>query len=153
MGVAFTVNSKESLASAHKWLDENFETFKYSKYNVRNGEDRSIDQNALFHVWCTEYAAHLLNKDKKQINPGELNGMKRTIKKRFYNEHGYSWMIETLVDPFSGYKKKDFTSSASWLWNEMFEVLTWVQIKAMGDGLVLESKGRFKTLQAEQNAA
>ena len=49
----------------------------------RIGKDRSLDQNALFHVWCTEYAAHLLNKGPKQVTKGELAGMKRIVKKKF----------------------------------------------------------------------
>lgn len=153
MGESFTVNSEQSLKFFISWATNNFHHHKFSTYGVRHGADRSIDQNALLHVWCTEYAAHLLSKNKKDVSRGELNGMKRTAKRHFYNEHGYDWMVEIVVDPFTGNSKKDFTSSADWKTPEMFEFLTWLQLKAMNDGLLLESKGKFRKLQEQQNAA
>ena len=60
-------------------------------------------------------------------------------------------MIHEVVNPRNGDTKKDYTSSARWLRGEMFLVLTWMQMIAAEDGLILEAKGQFSKLQREHN--
>lgn len=113
----------------------------------RIGKDRSLSANALFHVWVTEYVAHLLKKDKKSVNKGEMAGMKRIIKQRFNATHPNNFMVHDVVDPFSGNTKRDYTSSADWKTGEMFMVMEWLQLHAADDGLILESIGQYEKLQ------
>ena len=153
MSEGFTVNSKHTLTCAIKWLTDNFEQHKYSTYSVRHGADRSLDQNALFHVWALEYGCFLA-----KIHPKGLESLtkeaiieqtKRAAKRRFYSEFRYSWLVIKLKDPFTGDEKKDFRSSRKYKTAEMFEFLTWLQATATNDGCPLESKGKFDKLQRE----
>jgi len=117
----------------------------------RIGKDRSLDQNALFHVWCTEYAAHLLKKDKRSISKGELAGMKRVVKQRFNAMNPNNFMVHDIVEPFSGHSRKDFTSSKDWKVGEAFMVMEWLQLHAANDGLILESLGQYDKLKRKAN--
>lgn len=151
-GESWPINSATSLKAFLADVERQYCEHKYITYSApRIGADRSLDQNALFHVWCTEYAAHLLTKHKKSVTAGELEGMKRIAKKRFYQHSGHTWLIHDMVNPFTGESKKDYTSSKSWKRGEMFVVLTWLQNVAAEDGMVLESKGQFSKLQREHN--
>lgn len=137
---AFIVNARE-LFEKHRYLT-------WTKPRI--GPDRSLDQNALFHVWATEYAAHLLNCTKQEVTKAVLAGMKRTIKKRYYGEFGFDFMVHEIVNPFTGEKKKDFTSSKDWKRGEMYHVLTWLQMLAANDGLILEAKGEYAKLKRQE---
>lgn len=117
----------------------------------RIGKDRSLSANSLFHVWATEYAAHLLKKDKKSVSKGELAGMKRIIKKRFNADHPNVFMVHEVVDPFTGNSKKDYTSSADWKVGGLFMVMEWLQLHAANDGLILESIGQYEKLKRKSN--
>lgn len=150
-GEGFTVNSKQTLDFAIKWITDNFEKHKYSTYSVRHGESRSLNQNALFHVWCTEYAAFALKKHKTEVSEGEREGVKRYFKRVAYNENAWPWLIVELLNIETGQKKKDFRSSGSYKAPEMFQFLTWIQAYCMDRGCLLESKGEFKHKQQQQN--
>lgn len=129
-----------------------YQEHKYITFDSpRIGKDRSLDQNSLFHVWATEYAASLLTKSKKQVTKGELAGMKRMIKKRFNAIYPNNFMIHDVIDPFSGASKKDYTSSKSWKTGEMFMVMEWLQMHAANDGVILESTGQYEKLQRKAN--
>lgn len=151
MSEHWIVNSDITKRAFFAHVDKLYDEFKYLTFAWRIGPDRSLDQNALFHVWLTEYIAFKLGIDKKQVTKAEVAGIKRTLKKLFYIETSYSWMIHTITDYSTGRTKKDFTSSADWGRGEMFEFLAWMQMLAANDGCVLEAKGQFKKLQAEQN--
>jgi hypothetical protein len=112
----------------------------------RIGKDRSISQNGLFHLWATEYAAHLLGKDKKSVTKGELAGMKRIIKQRFNASTPNNFMVHDVTDPFTGNTKRDYTSSSDWKVGEAFMVMEWLQLYAANDGLILEAIGQFEKL-------
>jgi len=113
----------------------------------RIGQDRSIDQGALFHVWAREYAAFLLKKSTKEVLAGELEGMKRVIKGRFNAQSDNNFMVHDLVNPETLESRKEYTSSKSWKRGEAYMVLTWLQLHAASDGLVLEAKGQFEKLK------
>lgn len=151
MGEHWTVNSDHSELAFISNVKKLREEHKYLTFDKpRLGADRSLSMNSLFHVWATEYAAHLLKKDKKQVSPGELEGMKRCIKKRFNHHHDNKFMVHDIVDPFTGNSRKDYTSSKSWKHGEMFLVLEWLQLYAANDGLILESLGKYAKLKRKQ---
>ena len=79
--------------------------------------------------------------------------MKRTVKKIFllaYPE-AKDWMTHEITDYAENKTKKDYTSSADWKTGEMFTVLTFMQLEAANQGIILESKGEFAKNQREQN--
>lgn len=163
MGISHTVNSEATKAFMHKQIDNDFEQHKYSTYECRYGADRSIDQNALFHVWALEYGCFLAKMPTKGLDQlvreGIIEGMKRAAKKRFYQEFRYSWMVFSKIMPVQKSWRnlwqaqdqniKDFRSSKNYKTPEMFEFLTWLQATAINDGCLLESKGQFDKKQRE----
>ena len=149
-GEPFVINSDSSEIAFTSYVKRMREEHKYITFAApKIGPDRSIDQNSLFHVWLTEYAAHLLQ--KRKITPGELAGMKRIVKAKYYQYSGLEHMVHIIVDPFSKQEKRDYTSSKKWKRGEMFNVLEWLQMMAANDELVLESKGEHSKLKREQN--
>lgn len=117
----------------------------------RIGEDRSIDQNALLHVWIGEVVAYRLEIDRKKITKGQLEGTKLDLKGLYYQATGERFMVHKIEGVVSGRSKVGYTSSKTWKVGEMFQVLTWMQMWAAEFGLVLESKGKFAKLKREQN--
>lgn len=147
------MNSEHSLQAGLRRIQELYREHRYVTFDYRIGKDRSLDQNALLHVWLTEYAAHLLQVDKRLVTSAQLASIKRKMKKMFYLEHGYPWMIQRLDDLFGEEKSRnDFTSSKDWRTGEMYEFLTWLQMFAAEGGMILESKGQFNKLQRDQAA-
>ena len=146
----FLVNSPIAVLAFVNFMQALFRDHKYITFTWRIGADRSLDQNALLHVWLTEYAAHLLNKAKKAVTEAELEGIKKTAKMRYYTQTGFEWLIVTAVNPWSGEEyKPQLRSSKKYTRGEMFLFLTWLQDTAAGDGLVLESRGEYAKLQKE----
>lgn len=117
----------------------------------RLGESRSLSQNALFHAWLTEAAAHYLQKTSKMVTQGEREGMKRAVKKKFYEHTGHKWMIHSIINPITKEVKRDFKSSSNLLKGEMFMLMEFFQMTAADDGLILEARGEFSALKEEQN--
>lgn len=154
MKESWSINSAHSLMAFNKIVEGLYKEHKYITFSApRIGRDRSLDQNALFHVWVTEYVAYRLQIHKKEATKGLIEGMKQIIKKRFTATHpqAYEWMVFEVVNPFNGKTKKEYTSSSDWKKGEMFLVLTWFQMVAAEDGLILESKGQFEKLQRVHN--
>jgi len=148
----------DTVNSEHTWLAfvanarALYEKHKYVTWSKpRIGPDRSLDQNALFYVWLTEYAAHLLTIDKKAVSKGVVEGLKRTVKDQFYRQTAQSFMIHEVHSPKTGQRKKDYTSSSDWKTGEMYMVLEFLQRYAANDGLVLEARGQYEKLKREQN--
>ena len=146
-----TVNSDYGLIAAINRITDWYHTHKYITIDEpRIGPDRSLDQNALFHVWLTEAAAYYLSKPIKEVTPTDVESMKITVKRHYYAETGAPFMIEKVQDVWRNKTKEAYTSSKRWKRGEMFNVLTWFQMRAANDGLILESKGEFNKLQREQ---
>lgn len=153
MGEAWTVNSEATLAGYLQKVRKDFMEHRYLTYPApRIGPDRSLDQNALLHVWLTEFAAELAGCHKREVTRGMLEGIKRSMKEMFYRESGEPWMIHIVKCPLTGREKKDWSSSADWKRGEMFMFLSWLQMFAATHGCILESKGQFQKLQREQVA-
>ncbi|MES2625922.1 MAG: hypothetical protein V4628_11640 [Pseudomonadota bacterium] len=146
----FIVNSLPSLVAFCAFVNKLIGEHKYITFSWRIGQDRSLDQNSLFHVWLTEMAAFYLKKDKRAVIEEELEGMKKMAKRNYYLETGYNWLVIRPVDPKTGaIGQLAFRSSKKYAHGEMFQFLTWLQMTAANDGLVLESKGQFNKLQRE----
>lgn len=113
---------------------------------------RSLDQNALFHAWCREWVAAKLRKRPEDATKAEIAGMKRTVKKIFYLNTGADWMVCRVTDYSApnGKTITEFTSSADWASGEMFQVLSFMQMAAAEDGVLLESLGKFQKMQQKQ---
>ena len=124
----------------------------------RFGEKRSLDQNALFHCFIFEMAAHYFKTEPDDLTSLQLFAMKRSVKVNclLENPNFREWLItENIPDPIGGKKgeerKKDgYASSADWGRDGMYHVLTWMQVRAAWDGLMLESKGKFEERQLSQ---
>lgn len=146
------VNSERSKEEFKSYVDRMFAEHKWLTFSEpRIGEDRSILQNSLLHVWLTELAAHFAKCDKKEVTAGMVEGTKRTVKGCYYREFNEPWMVHQIVCPISGRTRMDYTSSASWKQGEMFHFLTWLQAFAAQHGCILESKGEYAKLQRTQN--
>jgi hypothetical protein len=147
----FLVNSPVSLAAFISFVAKLFAEKKYLTFTWRIGMDRSLDQNSLFHVWLTEWAAHIARISKKEVPPQMVEFLKRKVKQRYYRETGYSWMLDKLIDPATGEEAGvRYASSSDYRAGEMFLFLTWMQMTAAEEnGLVLESKGQYAKLQRE----
>lgn len=154
MAETWQTNSEPSfqgfITHARKLYDEHH----WVTWSWRIGEDRSISQNSLFHLWLTEFIAFKLGKHPKTVEENELEGIKRTMKKLYVIAYPDSraWMVHEITDYSTGKKKPDYTSSASWKVGEMFLVLTWMQLFAADLGLILESKGEFAKNQRKENS-
>lgn len=147
----FVVNSLPSLIAFLAKVKALFEEFKFVTFEWRMGQDRSLDQNALFHVWLTDYCAHLGSLNKKQVTKGMIDFLKRKCKRAYYRETGAAWMLTRLVDPQTGeVGQVYYKSSKDYLVGEMFLFLTWLQNHAANDGCILESRGQYHKLQKEQ---
>ena len=150
MGESFTVNSEHTKQAYKAYVDRVYDESKYATFSPpRIGPDRSINQNSLFHVWLTEFAAHLAKCHKSEVTKGMLAGIKFTAKELYYRHSSYFWMIHTVSSPLTGRNKTDYTSSGSWHRGEMFDVLNWLQMFAAEQGCVLESRGEHAKLKRE----
>jgi len=144
------VNSPIAAAAFSRWVEAQFSEHKYLTFSLRIGADRSLDQNALLHVWLTLYVAHLLEIHRKKVSKAMLEGIKKKAKAMYYNEAGAEWMLHKPVDPWTSEEgEPEFRSSADYKTGEMFLFLTWLQMTAANDGLVLESRGQYAKLQRE----
>ena len=149
----FIVNSLPALTVFTKLANDLMAEHKWLTFTWRIGENRSLDQNALLHVWLTLYAAHLLGKDRKQVTEAELEGMKRIAKKKFYTQFGYPWMLFKPINPFTKQEgQTQYRSSKEYKTGEMYQLLTWLQITAANDGCLLESTGELQKLQRKNEA-
>lgn len=152
MAEQWTINSEHSETAFFASVRALRAEHGYLTYSApRIGKDRSLDQNALFHVWCTEYAAHLLKKDRRSVTKGELSGMKRVVKKGFNAQVPNNFMVHDVINPITGERKKDYTSSKDWKKGEAFMVMEWLQMFAANDGLILESIGQYEKLKRKSN--
>jgi hypothetical protein len=153
VGDAFKVDSERTKENYKAFVDRLWsEGNKYMTFPApRMGPDRSLDQNALFHVWLTEYIANLLGINKKGVTKDQLAGIKQTVKKLYYQESQAPWMVHVITDYSTGKRKKAYTSSGDWKTGEMFDVLNFLQRIASEGGCILESKGQHAKLTREQN--
>jgi hypothetical protein len=151
-GFPLVVNSDVGLINAVNVVTELYNKNRWITItDIRIGADRSLDQNALFHVFLTDAAAYYLSKHKKDVTPTEIESMKLTVKRHFYAETAQAFMVEEVQDIWRHKSKVAYTSSKRWKRGEMYMVLEWFQAKAARDGLVLEAIGEYARLKRGEN--
>ncbi len=137
-----------SAASLDRFIDRAREVYGDGGYIVfewKKGSDASMPQKALLHIWLDNYACHLLNKTRRQLTHWDRVAMKRSAKIKYYNETHQGWIIETISDPFCpDRKRKEPVSISEWTQQQCTEFMSWLQATAAGDGLMLESKGKYQ---------
>lgn len=144
MSNTVVVNSEKSLQKLIQTAVERFEEDKYIVWSWKKKSNRTLSQNALLHVWLTEYCAHLLGIDKDSVTPSMIEVAKKTAKRKCYAETAQEWLIETVPNPLDkGKLVNKLTSSASWSPEQCFYFMEWLQSIAANDGLILESKGEY----------
>ena len=152
MGEVWVLKNETSKKAFIANVEKMFDEYGHLTYDApRIGADRSLGQNAIFHMWLGEFACHLAKCHYTQLTDGMIDGIKKTVKGLFYREYPYEWMVHKVICPLTKREKTDYTSSAKWKQGEFFLVLTWLQNFAASQGCVLESKGEFSKLQREQN--
>lgn len=152
MGEAWTVNDDRKLTAYVEHVRKMYCDHKYLTFPApRIGADRSLDQNALLHVWATEFCCHLARCHKDQVTKGMLEGAKRTLKGLFYKTYAYAWMLHEVRCVITGQTKIDYTSSSDWKTGEMYAFLDWFQNFAATKRCVLESKGEFAKLKRAES--
>lgn len=110
---------------------------------------RTMSQNALLHVWCRDYAEHLL---KHKASEEEVLAMKYTLQRHCYAATGWDFLIKWRKDLFTGKQKAERASTTDMGQGEMFQYMTWIQTAAADDGLILEAKGEYLDLKHEEVA-
>ncbi len=151
-GQQYIVNSTASLMAYQKWCADEFEKHKYLTFPApRRGKDRSLTQNALFHVFITEIAAFCTGQHPRKISSDLIEGTKLLAKRQCYAETHQEWLLQNVIDPETGETECRPRSSADYKTGEMFFMLEWLQNHWAQKGLVLESKGEFAKKQREQN--
>ncbi len=152
--IQWIINSEATKQAFFANVNKLFDEHRYLTYSApRLGKDRSLTQNALFHVWLTEMTAWKDNVHTKSVTREQLESMKDYVKECFllHNPDCYSWVVIEYTNRRTGKTKKKYTSSASWKTGEMFMVLEFMQNWTAKAGLILESKGEFAKKQREQN--
>jgi len=150
----FNVYSTHSLRRAHDFIDDIAEENSSFKITITTGKKASMPQLALFNIWVRQYCAHLLRKPEKSLSKGELAGMKRAVKRRYYHETHEPFMVERITDPFHPDKSRlEVTSAADWTQGEMYRVMEWLQNTAGEEhGIILESVGEHARLKQQTGA-
>jgi hypothetical protein len=72
---AIVVNSQESLSKLLGDVREAWQRHKYLRVTIKTGRDRTIDQNAISHVWYEQVA--------KELREDDALGVKRFCKLHF----------------------------------------------------------------------
>jgi len=150
-GERWTIANEHQLEAFIKNVRELYAKHRKLTYDKPEcGFGRTLSQNSLFHMWIREYAGHLLNKRSHLVSEGELEGLKRHAKLMYYKETGEHRMLHRIVNPKTGESKTDVRSTSTFGKGEMFKLMEWLQKMAAIDGLILESRGEYESLQKQQ---
>lgn len=144
-GRQFIVCSARTAEEMKRKVDQLFSEMKYVVFSWKSGDTSTTLQKALIHIWLLKWAAFALSKVEDDVTKAEVEGMKRSVKSRYYHETGAAWMVEEIFDPLAPKKRRtEYTSIADWSPGECFMVMEWMQLKAAEQGLILEAEGEFE---------
>jgi len=116
----------------------------YLQITAKSGKTRSLDQNALLHIWCRELVAHISGIDEREVTDAQIQDMKTALKNGFYRDTGSSYVLRISEDALTGKTAKTLQSTREYSREQMGQLLDWVQALALVDfGLLLESLGEF----------
>lgn len=163
MSEQWRVNSTETLAKFIDHAEHLFIKHKYVLFSWRVGKDRSLDQNALLHVWIREYTRatiaqiyRSMGEDFDSLSAAEKEGIEAEVKTRlkraYYCDTAADYMIVKIMNPYTREKETKYRSTKSLKKGEMFDLMTWFQEHAASRGVILEAKGEYKTLKLKQVA-
>lgn len=126
---------------------------KHFQVTVKEFNKRSLDQNALFHVWVGQYFEFITNVKLSDLNTKQKSkaivSTKRGLKRACYADTHWKFLLTKLKDPFTGKEDIEAESTTNYDVGEMYQFMEWVQNKAAQDGLILEALGQFKELKKE----
>lgn len=152
------VNSHHTLREFVRMVIALWDEAKYLRIEIKVGPIRKLSQNALYHIWSRQYAAHVLgikpNKaGKYKVTKAQHEAMKYTLQRHCYVATAWDFLVISHPDMLTGdIGKPERRSSADFLTGEMYQYMEWIQARAADEGLILESLGEYKTLK-EQEAA
>lgn len=122
---------------------------------IKGAAVRSLDQNALFHVWCRDVAAYFYNIPAKKVDGDiELEAIKISLKRQCYNETGWSFILVTKVDALTGEEAEVLQTTRKYGKGEMFDFMNWVQVYVSNEprfgNMILKSTGEYQMLTDSQ---
>lgn len=99
--------------------------------------ERSLDQNALFHVWCRQMAKFFTDNSEHDY-PEEW--VKTRMKRKF-------GIIDSLPDPQSGELIPSLRSTKGYTQGEMFHFMQAIDAYAAEMGIILTVQGEYEELK------
>ena len=140
MAKEFTVVDRASLNNCLSWL-----VAQKQPFTITVKSKRSLPANALFHVWCSELAAHL-SSNAVELGLIDDNGQpysytKETVKLMMKKAHGV-WV--KAKNPITGRIEQYPKSTADYDNSEMYQLMQNMKSNALHIwGYHLESKGEY----------
>ena len=131
----------------HRFLKAEYRNGKYIYVSYKTAKQRSLDQNALFHVWCREFSAHHASCKLRDVTEDMMTDTKYTFKKLYYQHTGNPELIKKNEDIFTGEKKSVPQSTKIYSVGTMFDFMEFVQNLASTKDLMLESSGQYLELK------
>jgi hypothetical protein len=145
-GRQFVVCSDRTVEQMQAMVPSLFKANKYVIFSWTYGDTATLPQKALIHIWLKTWAAFALHKREEDVTKQEMEGMKRSVKARYYHETGAAFMVEEIFDPLAPTKRRlEYTSIADWSPADCYHVMTWMQGQAAQNGLVLEAVGEYQS--------
>ena len=143
---------EDSVQAMSKAINEKILAREAFSIEIKGLATRSLAQNALINVWCSEFAAWYLKCNRNEIPEGYADKVKNSFKQECYMDMGWDFLVYTEENIFRGIKKTKLKSSANYSPPEAFQFLEWVQAYAMRKyGCLLESRGQYQKLKDSQH--
>jgi len=125
-------------------LQQQWRADHYITVKARSGKTRTLDQNALLHIWCRQLVAQFATVLERDVTAQQVEDMKTSLKRGFYRATASPWVLRDIRDSLTGEMGKSLRSTTDYDTGQMFEFMDWVQGMAMVDlGILLEAKGEF----------
>ncbi len=147
MSTHWVITNLNQFKEFHKFLKEEYKNGKYIYVSYKTAKQRSLSQNALFHVWCREFSAHHSRCKLSEVTQPMFDSTKFTFKKLFYQHTGNPELIKKNVDIFTGEEKSLPESTEKYSVGTMYDFMEFVQNLASTKNLMLESKGQYLELK------
>ena len=106
----------------------------------------SLPQKALKAIWIRKAASHAYQRDEKNLEDQQIEGMNRYMKLLCYQSTKQKYLLRHIEHPETHEVKLEVTSSAKWDKGEMKFFLDWMQAYWAERGLILEAKGEYAEL-------
>jgi len=149
----FFVNKdrQESIDSFLLYITQRIDSGEPFKAVIGDSAKISMPQRSLLHIWVKYYAAMRYGENYKSIKDADVKKIKLILKQACYNEHGWSFLTERLINDDTGHSASVLRSIEDYDKGEMFMFMEFVQSYAGNKGLILESIGEYKKLKESTN--